>query len=245
MFLISAERAAVPTMSKVATSTSFRMCEAREVCTAAPALTSGSMPPLSTAGCGSRPRLERRDSSRTGRRNDRPCFASTLRRRLARSVAATKGPIRVHYLTVDEIESGLVDLSTRHPSLCRMVTLPHRTFEGRTVTALRIGRPDDGGVRAGVLFLAGVHAMEWGGSDTALAFAADLLDSYVAGTDLVYGGKTFGAGDIASVIDTVDVFVLACVNPDGRATASSRSSRRSGARTAAVFRTPTTGSART
>jgi carboxypeptidase T len=123
----------------------------------------------------------------------------------------------VHYLTVDEIESGLVDLSTRHPSLCRMVTLPHRTFEGRTVTALRIGRPDDGGVRARVLFLAGVHAMEWGGSDTALTFAADLLDSYVAGTDLVYGGKTFGAGDIASVIDTVDVFVLACVNPDGRA----------------------------
>ncbi|GAA4557259.1 M14 family zinc carboxypeptidase [Pseudonocardia xishanensis] len=123
----------------------------------------------------------------------------------------------MHYLTVDEIESGLVELTKRHPTLCRLVPLPNPTFEGRTVTALRIGRPDDGGVRAGVLFLAGVHAMEWGGSDIALTFAADLLDTYAAGTDLVYGGRTFGAAEVASIIDTVDVFVVACINPDGRA----------------------------
>ncbi|GAA1871637.1 hypothetical protein GCM10009836_60590 [Pseudonocardia ailaonensis] len=125
----------------------------------------------------------------------------------------------MHYLTVEEIESGLVELRERHPTLCRLVPLKYPTFEGRTATALRIGKPDDGGVRAGVLFLAGLHAMEWGGADIALRFAADLLDTHVAGTDLVYGErrKTFGAREIASIIDTVDVFVVPCINPDGRA----------------------------
>jgi murein tripeptide amidase MpaA len=132
-------------------------------------------------------------------------------------VAATKGPIRVHYLTVDEIESGLVDLSTRHPSLCRMVTLPHRTFEGRTVTALRIGRPDDGGVRAGCCFLAGVHAHGVGRFRHCTRLRRRPAGLLRRGDRSRVRRQTFGAGDIASVIDNVDVFVLACVNPDGRA----------------------------
>ncbi|MBN9107293.1 MAG: hypothetical protein J0I34_00795 [Pseudonocardia sp.] len=121
------------------------------------------------------------------------------------------------YLTVEEIESGLSDLEARYPSVCRHIALPHRTYEGRTVTALRIGRHDDDGNRAGVLFLANVHANEWGGSDTALSFASDLLQAWESGTGLSYGGTAFSADDVASIIDLCDLFVVGCVNPDGRA----------------------------
>ena len=121
------------------------------------------------------------------------------------------------YLTVEEIESGLLELKSRHPALCRLVPLPNRTYEGRTVTALRIGKHGDDGLRAGVLFLAGVHAMEWGGADCSLRFAADLLDAYAAGSGLTYGGTAFDAAQVVSIVETVDVFVVACVNPDGRA----------------------------
>ncbi|GEL26043.1 hypothetical protein PSU4_49970 [Pseudonocardia sulfidoxydans NBRC 16205] len=121
------------------------------------------------------------------------------------------------YLTVEQIESGLTDLTARYPSVCRHIALPHRTFEGRTVTALRIGRHGDHGNRAGVLFLANVHGNEWGGSDTALTFASDLLQAWETGTGLTYGDTVFDADDVASVIDLCDVFVVGCVNPDGRA----------------------------
>jgi hypothetical protein len=32
----------------------------------------------------------------------------------------------------------------------------------------------------------------------------------------VYGGKTFSANDIRQVMETLNLFVFACVNPDGR-----------------------------
>ncbi|MGD9990238.1 M14 family zinc carboxypeptidase [Pseudonocardia sp.] len=121
------------------------------------------------------------------------------------------------YLTVEQIESGLSDLRARYPSVTRHIALREPTFEQRTVTALRIGAHGDGGIRAGVLFLANVHANEWGGSDTALSFAADLLRAWETGTGLTYGATVFTPDDIASIIELCDVFVVGCVNPDGRA----------------------------
>ncbi len=74
----------------------------------------------------------------------------------------------------------------------------------------------------GVLFPAGVHAMEWGGSDCALNFAADLLEKYTAGAGLDYGDTEFDAAQIAGIVETLDVFVVGCVNPDGRAYSQSQ-----------------------
>lgn len=123
------------------------------------------------------------------------------------------------YLTVEQIESGLQELRDRYhdAGVCRLVRLGHRTHEGRWVHALRIGRYEDNGNRAGVLFLANVHGNEWGGSDAALSFAEDLLRAWENGTGLTYGGTAFSADEIASIIDLCDVFVVGCVNPDGRA----------------------------
>ncbi|ODU05742.1 MAG: hypothetical protein ABS81_06535 [Pseudonocardia sp. SCN 72-86] len=123
------------------------------------------------------------------------------------------------YLTVEQIESGLTDLRDRYhdAGVCRLVRLRHQTHEKRWVHALRIGKYEDNGNRAGIVFLANVHGNEWGGSDTVLSFASDLLQAWESGTGLTYGGTAFSADDIASIIDLCDVFVVGCVNPDGRA----------------------------
>lgn len=123
------------------------------------------------------------------------------------------------YLTVEQIESGLKDLRDRYQGadVCRLVQLRHHTYKQRWVHALRIGRYEDNGNRAGVLFLANVHGNEWGGSDAVLSFASDLLQAWESGTGLTYGGAAFSAEEIASIIDLCDVFVVGCVNPDGRA----------------------------
>ncbi len=119
------------------------------------------------------------------------------------------------YLNTDEVESALAGLKNQYPDLCRLVELPHQTNQGRTTTALHIGKLDEG-YRTGVLFTAGMHAREWGGSDCAVNFAADLLEKYTAGAGLRYGNTEFDATQIAGIVETMEVFVVGCVNPDGR-----------------------------
>lgn len=119
------------------------------------------------------------------------------------------------YLNVDEVESALIALAASHPGICELINLPNTTVEGRTCHALRIGQ---GAAidRDGVLFTGSVHAREWGGADICINFATDLLEAYVGGTGLTYGGKSFNASQIRSVVEGLNVYVFPDVNPDGR-----------------------------
>ena len=119
------------------------------------------------------------------------------------------------FLNVGEIESGLISLASAYPSITQLITLPFSTVEGRQSHALLIGTsrrcPE-----VGVLIISGVHAREWGGPDICINFAADLLEAYKLGTGLVYGGTSYNAGAIKSIIDRINVIVFPDVNPDGR-----------------------------
>lgn len=120
------------------------------------------------------------------------------------------------YLNVTEIESALAALATAYPATSELIATPHATHEGRTTHVLRVGAR--GAHEAdGVLLLGGVHAREWVPPDALVAFAADLLEAYGGGTGLVYGGASYTAADVRRLMETVNLFVLACVNPDGRA----------------------------
>jgi murein tripeptide amidase MpaA len=119
------------------------------------------------------------------------------------------------FLNVVEIESALVGLASKYPSLCKLITLPFFTFEGRQSHALLIGT-GQGCPVTGVLIISGAHSREWGGPDICIDFAADLLESYTAGTGLVYGGKSYTAAEIKSIVERLDVIVFPCINPDGR-----------------------------
>ena len=93
------------------------------------------------------------------------------------------------YHNVDEIETALANLATAFPALSERISLPESSFEGRTISCLRIGTAGAGAVD-GALFIFGQHAREWVPPEVALAFAADILDAYANNHGLVYGGKS-------------------------------------------------------
>lgn len=119
------------------------------------------------------------------------------------------------YLNVTEVESAIEALSVDFPDLCTLITLPNTTHEGRTSHALRIGLGplDD---RPAMLFIGGQHAREWGSCEICINFAADVLEAYTADAGLTYGGKSFTAAQVKSVVENTQIFVFPCVNPDGR-----------------------------
>ena len=119
------------------------------------------------------------------------------------------------YLNVDEVESALVGLSAAFPGQCELIALPNDSIEGRSIHAVRLADgPLD--VRPAMLFIGCQHAREWGSADICVSFAADLLEAYDTGSGLTYGGTSFTAGQVQQILEETQVFVLPCVNPDGR-----------------------------
>jgi hypothetical protein len=52
--------------------------------------------------------------------------------------------------------------------------------------------------------------------DAIIELAVDLLVSYALNRDIVYGGRTWSANDIRIILETLDLWLLPCNNPDGR-----------------------------
>lgn len=120
------------------------------------------------------------------------------------------------YLNVTELDSALTALHGAYPQLTELITAPHPTHEGRTCRLLRLGtQPAD--AADGILLLGGVHAREWVPPDALVSLAADLLEAYSRGTGLGYGDVDYPADDVRRLLQTLNVFVFPCVNPDGRA----------------------------
>lgn len=119
------------------------------------------------------------------------------------------------YLNVNEIESALQSLAAAYPALAELIVSSHLTHEGRQTHILRVGTKRNGEVD-GILILGGVHAREWVPPDALVSLAADLLEAYELGTGLGYGNKSFSANDIRQLMESLNLFIYACVNPDGR-----------------------------
>jgi carboxypeptidase T len=119
------------------------------------------------------------------------------------------------YMSPEEIESALINLQTLHPDLVTLIELPHRTWENRISHAVRVraGMKTD---RVGVLFTGSMHAREWGGSDICMNFLVNLINAYLTNNGLIYGGKSFSASQIRTILENIDLFVFPDVNPDGK-----------------------------
>jgi murein tripeptide amidase MpaA len=120
------------------------------------------------------------------------------------------------YLTPVEVESALSLLAAANPEVASVSPLPEQSWERRTSQVLRL-RAGMTQPRTGVLITGGVHAREWGGSDICVALATNLLRSYRTGDPLQFGRKTFPAADVRAILERLDVFLVADVNPDGKA----------------------------
>jgi murein tripeptide amidase MpaA len=120
------------------------------------------------------------------------------------------------YFNVDEVNSAILGLIGTYPTLCTKIDLPNNSVLGKSNLAMRIGEPVSPKSK-GVLFTGCTHAREWAGAEICILFAADILQAFHDGTGLVFGGKTYTRNDIRRLLETVDLFVFPCVNPDGRA----------------------------
>ncbi|HSU07188.1 MAG TPA: M14 family zinc carboxypeptidase, partial [Acetobacteraceae bacterium] len=119
------------------------------------------------------------------------------------------------YLNVTEVETATVNLAAAYPALTQLITLPNTTTEGRISHGLRLGAGAPGSKDA-VMMIFGVHAREWGSCEIALNLATDLLDAFSNNTSLAYGGKTFTAAQIQTLLNTLHIVLFPLVNPDGR-----------------------------
>jgi carboxypeptidase T len=120
------------------------------------------------------------------------------------------------YMEVDYIENWTQSLALLFPSLCSILKGPNQTWEGRTVSAVRLRAGDDPDLPS-ILFTSGVHAAELGGPDSCIYFIYRLIDAYLTKSSLALGNKTFSADRIQAMLNNLDIFVLPCANPDGRA----------------------------
>src|SRR3954466_7241788 len=117
------------------------------------------------------------------------------------------------YLNITEVESALVGLASTYPSICELITLPNASIEGRTSHAVRIGTAPTTS-RDGVLLTGGVHAREWGSSEICVSLAADLCEAFTNHTGLAYGGRSFTSAEVQALVEGLNWFVFADVNPD-------------------------------
>ncbi|MCU1548620.1 MAG: peptidase carboxypeptidase [Arthrobacter sp.] len=67
-----------------------------------------------------------------------------------------------------------------------------------------------------MLLVGGTHARELMNPDLLIEMAVDLVASYLSGNDVALGGRTWPAGDIKLILEAIDLYLLPCVNPDGR-----------------------------
>jgi murein tripeptide amidase MpaA len=120
------------------------------------------------------------------------------------------------YLNVEEVEAAVLKAATApYSGFTELIVLPEKTVEGRQCHALKIGN-GSGANRPGVYFLGGVHAREWGSCDILINFIECIEQAYLNGTPLTFGGKTFSAAEIATIVDTLDIVIFPQANPDGR-----------------------------
>jgi murein tripeptide amidase MpaA len=131
------------------------------------------------------------------------------------------------YLTVEAIEEGMQYMASNYPSIVKIFDLPEKSYENRTIRALRIGSrkansPDDENKKA-LLLLGGVHAREIVNPDLLLSFSLDLCRAYTTQSGLKYGkgslssSSSYDKYEIQNIVDRLDIFVIPLVNPDGRA----------------------------
>ena len=119
------------------------------------------------------------------------------------------------YRTSAQIASAIQILSQWFPNFFTQLQLPENSVQGQPIYALRL-RAGGGGSRRAVLIVGGTHARELMNPDAIVELAIDLFLSYDNDTDIVYGNRTWAADDIKLILESLDIWMIPCSNPDGR-----------------------------
>jgi hypothetical protein len=119
------------------------------------------------------------------------------------------------YLTPNEAESALQVLAATYPEVASVTALPELSWDGRT------SRPAAGcWARAGPDRCPDQRRRaraRMGRIGHLCGIRHQPVARYEAGAPLRYGSETFTAADVRAILEHTDVFVVADVNPDGKA----------------------------
>jgi len=118
------------------------------------------------------------------------------------------------YRTIAQLDAAIDALVNSQPTLCTRFPL-NNSVEGRPIFALRL-RAGGGTDRRGILIVGGMHARELMNPDAIIELAYDLVQAYVTNTGLSYGGALWHADAVKTMMETLDIWMLPCANPDGR-----------------------------
>src|SRR5262245_41270815 len=118
------------------------------------------------------------------------------------------------YRTIAQLDMAIESLVNTKPALCTRVALQN-SVEGRPIFALRL-RAGGGTDRRGILIVGGMHARELMNPDAIIELAFDLAEAYTSESGLAYGGAQWSALDVKVMMETLDIWMLPCANPDGR-----------------------------
>jgi murein tripeptide amidase MpaA len=134
---------------------------------------------------------------------DRALFATTAARTAGLAVQPGETTTRDYRLLAD-YERDMRDLAARFPDKARLIELPHRTLEKRTVYGLEIATDVAKQDGRAVFYQDGCHhAREWPASEVPIMWAYDLLENY--DTD----------PRIKAIVDNVRNIIVPVVNVDG------------------------------
>jgi murein tripeptide amidase MpaA len=121
----------------------------------------------------------------------------------------------VLYRTPEQLDIITGAFATVFPGLFTRELLPHSSIGGLPIYATRM-RGGKSYWRRTVLITGGLHARELMNPDAIVDLLVDLCVAYQNGTGISYGNRTWTDREIKSMVESLDIWMIPCVNPDGR-----------------------------
>jgi hypothetical protein len=125
---------------------------------------------------------------------------------------------RLNYRTLDDFNADMRMLAEQNPTICRLLELPMKSLEGRTVYGLEIAEDVDRRDGRPVYYNDGVHhAREWPAAEMPIMWAFDLIESYRRATDPSTPAADRDPHDerMLNIVRNARNVIVPVVNPDG------------------------------
>ena len=119
------------------------------------------------------------------------------------------------YRRVETLDFWMGVLAGFFPQVCTAFLMPHPSVQGRPIKGVHI-HAGSSTSRHAFLIIGGMHARELMNPDAIAELQQDLVLAYVNNTGITYGGKSWSATDIRPMLETSDIWMVPCANPDGR-----------------------------
>lgn len=163
---------------------------------------------------------------------DTPAARGSLRTRASAASFPSGRDGTASYRTLADYENEMKTLAEKNPDIVRLITLPNKTYEGRTVMGLEISTNVTRNDGKPVFLQLGVHhAREWPSGEHAIEWAYEMVNGYRAGSE-----------HAKRLVEQIRTIVVPVVNVDGfnlsRTAGSAFSSGHEGNETANLAASP-------